>query len=193
MSGPFGSSQWMYSSGPEFDNWGGTVLSLTRGTGGEQGGVYNLSNPSSVSYSTTGGGMYVVGLHQRVTRWIGITNGTSIQGQNGTLYSSGMIASWVSYTSGGALGSLSYRVTGGSFVYTAGQYNYTTTIPYVVMDMTGDSGYDNQIRLYDGGDTLVATYNHTGNTTWSVRTCAFDGGNPTAWDMEPIGQANYPF
>jgi len=190
MSGPFGSSQWMYSSGPAFDNWGGTILSLTRGTGGEQGGLYNLSNPSSVSYSTTGGGMYVVGLHQKVPRWIAITNGTSIQGNQGTLYSSGMMASWSSHGTGGYL---STNVTGGSFVYTDGQYNYQTVKPYLILDMTGDSGFDNQIRVYDGGDTLVRTYNHQGNTTWNVRTCAFDGGNPTAWDMEPIGQANYPF
>ena len=112
MSGPFGSSQWMYSAGPAFENWGGTVLSVTRGTGGSIGGTYNLSNTGTVSYSTTGGGMYVIGMHQKAARWMGIANGTSIQGQSGQMYSSGGIFNWSSYGN-----NVTYRFKGSSFVY----------------------------------------------------------------------------
>lgn len=189
MSGPFGSTTWGYEPPLEFDNWGGTVKSLTRGTedGSAYSGVYNLSNQSSVSYSTTGGGMYVVGLHQKVARWIGIANGTSIQGQTGQMYSQGGIFQWQT------AGYLSYRFNGISFTYTSGTFSYATDIPYVILDMTDESGYANQIRLYGGDDSLIHTFNYDSNTTWYVYTCTFDGGLLAAWDLEPIGQANYSF
>jgi hypothetical protein len=185
MSGPFGSSQWMYSSGPAFDNWGGTVLGVTRGTGGSIGGTYNLSNAGTVSYATTGGGMYVIGMHQNAQRWLGIANGTSIQGQTGQMYSDGGIFNWSTGSN------VTYRFKGISFTYDAN--TYATAKPYAILDLTGDSGNDNQIRLYGGDETLLFTYNRAGNTTWNVYTCAFDGGLFSAWDLEPIGQANYPF
>lgn len=188
MSGPFGSSQWFASSaaagGLEFDDWGGTMNSATRGTYANGTGVYNLSTPGTVSYSTTGGGMYVVGMHQKVNRWIGIANGNSIQGQTAEMYSQGGIFRW------SGTGSINYRFKGGS--QTNSTETYSTAKPYAILDMTGDSGYSNQIRLYGGDDTLINTFNYDSNTTWNVYTCSFDSLT-CAWDLEPIGQSNYSF
>tara|TARA_E500000318_G_C3563892_1_gene214794 strand:- start:1892 stop:2461 length:570 start_codon:yes stop_codon:yes gene_type:complete len=188
MSGPFGSSQWFASSaaaaGPAFDNWGGTMRSVTRGTYANGTGVYNLTSPGTVSHSTTGGGMYVIGMHQKVRRWIGIANGTSIQGQNASMSSEGGIFRWTE------TGAVNYRFKGTS--QTTSTQTYSTAIPYAILDMTGDSGYSNQIRLYGGDDTLILTFNYNSNTTWNVYTCSFDSLT-CAWDLEPIGQSNYSF
>jgi hypothetical protein len=186
MSGPFGTNGWGYDLGLGFENWGGLMNSQVRGVYASGSGVYNLSTAGTVSYSTTGGGMYVIGLHQKVGRWIGIANGTTIQGQTGQMYSQGGIFQWQSS------GYLTYRFNGISFTYTNGTYSYATDIPYVILDMTDTSGYANQIRLYGGDDTLINTFNYDTNTTWNVYTCSFDGTN-CAYDLEPIGQANYSF
>ena len=184
MSGPFGASQWGYSSGAAFENWGGTMASQTRGTYANGTGVYNLSTASTQTYATTGGGMYVIGMHQKVGRWVGISNSTGIQGQNGTLSGQGALFRWT------ATGAINYRFKGTSFTTTS--ETYSTAIPYVILDMTNESGNANQIRIYGGDDTLIGTFNYASNTTWTAYTCSFDSIT-CAYDLEPIGQSNYSF
>ena len=185
MSGPFGASQWGYNAGGvAFENWGGTMASQTRGTYANSTGVYNLSTPSTQTYSTTGGGMYVIGMHQKVNRGVGIANSTTIQGQNGSLSGQGALFKW------NAQGALHYRFSGTSFTTTS--ETYSTAIPYVILDMTNESGNANQIRIYGGDDTLIGTFNYGSNTTWTAYTCSFDS-QTCAYDLEPIGQSNYSF
>ena len=184
-----------------FNDWGGTLGSpytTTRGTGGGPGGTLQYRYASPISYtSASDAGRVVFGMHQKVTRYMAISSGTSVNGQLSQIQSPGL---WFHWTPAGRT---HFRFQGDNTSYQTNSPGYIqpaspTNPPFVILDLqasvSGGNAPGVEAYLYHGQNAqLIRQMGFAADTdqTWTVYHAGFDGGSyPSAWDMEPIASGN---
>jgi len=185
-----------------FDDWGGTLGSpytTTRGTGSGPGGLLQYRYASPISYtSASDAGRRVFGMHQKVTRYMAISSGTSVNGQLSQIQSPGLWFHWKPN------GHTHYRFQGDNTSYNSGPGapHYLpaspTNPPFVILDLQasvpGGNAPGVRAYLYHGQNAqLIRQMGFASDTgqTWKVYHAGFDGGSfLSAWDMEPIASGN---